>query len=113
MRGWSSGARSSAKRISAGRGALTPRTQARLTTKTITPEIAESAASTKIEVRTFGVSVTPAPRRSATVRAAGVQTPPGRYLASIETISACSARRYGTAIPHGSRIRIQPMMKMR
>ena len=43
----------------------------------------------------LGVSVTPAPRRSATVRAAGVQTPPGRYLASIETISACSARRYG------------------
>ena len=61
--------------------------------KTITPEIAESAASTRIDARTVGVSVTSAALRSAIARAAGVQTPPGRYLASIETISAWSATR--------------------
>ena len=99
--------------ISGSRGALTPRTQARLTTKTITPEIADSAASTKIDVRTVGVSVTPPPLRSAIVRAAGVQTPPGKYLASIETISDWRATRYGTRIPHAARIRIQPRMNTR
>ena len=31
------------------------------------------------------------------MRAAGVQTAPGMYFASIETISACSATRYGIA----------------
>ena len=79
--------------ISGASGASTPRTQARLTTSTITPETAESTASSRIEASTGAVSVTPAVLRSATVRAAGVQTPPGTYLASIETISACSATR--------------------
>jgi len=50
---------------------------------------------------------------SATVRAAGVHTPPGRYFASIETISACSAAWYGTLIRHAPSIRIQPRMKTR
>ena len=74
-------------------GASTPRTHARLTTRTITPETADSSASSRIDAITVAVSVTPAVRRSATVRAAGVQTPPGTYLASIDTISACSATR--------------------
>ena len=93
IRGWSSDASSNANVISAQSGASTPFTQRRLITKTITPEIADSAASTRIDARTVGVSVTFAPRRSASVRAAGVQTPPGMYFASIETISACSATR--------------------
>ena len=67
----------------------------------------------RIDASTRGVSVTPPPRRSATVRAAGVQTPPGRYFASIETISACSATRYDTRISQASSIRIQPRMKTR
>ena len=56
-------------------------------------EIAERIASSRIEASTVAVSVTPAVRRSATVRAAGVHTPPGTYFASIETISACNATR--------------------
>ena len=97
MRGWSSEASSTAKPIRAqSGGASTSSIHARLTTKTITPEIADSIASTRIEASTVGVSVTPADRRSATVRAAGVQTPPGRYFASIETISALRAGRYAT-----------------
>ncbi len=75
--------------------------------------MAESAASTRIEASTVGVSVTPADLRSATVRAAGVHTPPGRYFASIETISACSAGRYGVWMPHAPSILIQPRMKTR
>ena len=59
------------------------------------------------------MSVTPADFRSATVRAAGVHTPPGRYFASIETISACSAAWYGTSIRQAASIRIQPRMKTR
>ena len=60
------------------------------TTKTPTPASAESPASSMIDASTTGVSLTPK-RRSATTRAVGVQTPPGMYLASIESISACSA----------------------
>ena len=82
-RGCSASARRSANPISGSNGALTPRTQARLTTKTMTPEIADSPASTRIEASTAGVSVTPAERRSASVRAAGVQTAPGMYFASM------------------------------
>src|SRR5690242_4381795 len=82
--GWRREARRTANAISAGNGTSTPRTQARLTTKTITPEIADSAASTRIDASTVEVSVTPADFRSAIVRATGVHTPPGRYLASIE-----------------------------
>src|SRR5690242_21682953 len=99
--------------INAHSGAWTSRTQARLTTKTITPEIAERPASTRIDASTVGVSVTPADFRSATVRAAGAHTPPGRHFASIETISACSAAWYGTLIRHALSIRIQPRMKTR
>ena len=60
------------------------------TTKTPTPASAESPASSRIDASTTGVSLTPN-RRSATTRAVGVQMPPGMYLASIESISACSA----------------------
>jgi hypothetical protein len=113
IRGCSSSESSTAKPISGGSGASTPWTHARLTTKTITPEIADSAASTRIDASTVGVSVTPPARRRAIARAAGVQTPPGRYLASIETISACSATRYGTRIAQAASILIQPRMKTR
>ena len=52
-------------------------------------------------------------RRIATTRAAGVQTPPGTYFASIETISACSAIRYETWMSSSRRIQIQPRTKSR
>ena len=82
-----------AKRTSGASGASTPRTQARLITKTSTPEIADSTASTRIDASTIGVFDSPVSRPSAATRAAGVQTPPGMYFASIETISAWSATR--------------------
>ena len=80
------------------RGASTPSTNASPTTKTPTPASAERPASRSTDARTIGVSRTPK-RRSATTRAAGVQTPPGTYLASIESISAWRATRYGIRIP--------------
>ena len=82
------------------------------TTKTMTPATAEIPASSRIDASTTGVSLTPN-RRSATTRAVGVQTPPGMYFASIESISDCSATRYGTRIPYATRIRIQPSTKTR
>ena len=82
------------------------------TTKTMTPATAEIPASSRIDASTTGVSLTPK-RRSATTRAVGVQTPPGMYFASIESISDCSATRYGTRIPYATRIRIQPSTKTR
>ena len=71
-------------------GASTLSTNGRPTTKTITPETADSPASSSIDEVTSAASVTPA-RRAATTRAAGVQIPPGMYFASIEIISARSA----------------------
>ena len=62
------------------------------TTNTATPAIAERPASSAIDPSTSGVLRTPT-LRTATTRAAGVQTPPGMYLASIESISARSAVR--------------------
>ena len=82
------------------------------TRKTPTPESAESPASSRIDASTTGVSLTPK-RRSATTRAVGVQTPPGMYFASIESISDCSATMYGTRIPYAARIRIQPSTNTR
>ena len=111
--GWRSDASRTTRSRSGGSGASTPRTQASETMKTITPEIADNAASTRIDASTVPVSVTPAARRSATARAAGVHTPPGMYFASIDTISAWSATRYGTAMPHAASMRIQPRMKIR
>jgi hypothetical protein len=52
-------------------------------------------------------------RRAATTRAAGVQTPPGTYFASIETISARSAAGYEMRCPQSERIRIQPSTNRR
>ena len=57
-------------------------------------------------------SVTPA-RRTATRRAAGVQTPPGTYFASIESISAPSTVRYPSRIPYARKISCQPTTKLR
>src|SRR5579862_1987729 len=85
-RGWSSDATTSANSTIGAIGAFTPCTQISDTTKTSTPATAERPASTAIAAVTSGASATPA-RRSATTRAAGVQTPPGTYFASIETIS--------------------------
>ena len=79
MRGWSSEASSTANRTSGSSGAFTSRTHARLTTNTITPEIADSPASTRIDASTVGVSVTPAERRSAT-RARGGRPDPARQV---------------------------------
>ena len=56
--------------------------------------------------------MTPA-RRAATTRAAGVQTPPGMYFASIETISARSAAGYEMWMSQSARMRIQPSTKTR
>jgi hypothetical protein len=55
------------------------------------PAIAESPASSRIEVTTTEVRRSPLARRSQKTRAAGVQIPPGMYFASIEAISACRA----------------------
>ena len=73
-------------------GASTPETNGRLAASTITPATAERPASSRIVASTTEVLSTPA-RRAATTRAAGVQTPPGMYLASIESISAPSTAR--------------------
>ncbi len=94
-------------------GASTLCTHARLTTKTTIPESAERIASTRIDARMVPVAVSPVSRSSAATRAAGVQTPPGMYFASIETISACSAARYETWMFQPARMRIQPRMKTR
>ena len=72
--------------------ASTPETNGRLAASTITPATAESPASSRIVASTTDVLSTPA-RRAATTRAAGVQTPPGMYFASIDTISACNPTR--------------------
>jgi hypothetical protein len=93
-------------------GALTPSTQASETTKTMTPATAETPASISIDSVTSAASLIPA-RRAATTRAAGVQTPPGTYFASIETISARSACGYEIEKPQSERIRIQPRTKSR
>ena len=61
---------------------------------------------------TSAPSVMPA-RRAATTRAAGVQTPPGTYFASIETISARSAAGYEMWRSQSARMRIQPNTKTR
>src|SRR5579884_1629911 len=90
IRGCSTAATTTAKTTSGAIGASTPRTHASETTKTTTPATAEIPASTRIDTVTRVASVMPA-RRAATTRAAGVQTPPGMYFASVETISARSA----------------------
>ena len=101
-----------ANAISGAIGAFTPFTQASDTTKTTTPATAEMPASTRIDTVTSAASVTPA-RRAATTRAAGVQTPPGTYFASIETISARSAAGYEMWMSQSARIRIQPKTNTR
>ena len=73
-------------------GAELKPTVVRLTRKTRIPASAESPASISIEPRTSGVSWTPKRRRAA-MRAAGIQTVPGTYLARIDVISACRATR--------------------
>ena len=83
---------STAKPTTGQTGASTPSTKGRLAASTITPATAESPASSRIVARTTEVWSTPA-RRTATTRAAGVQTPPGMYFASIESISAPSTAR--------------------
>ena len=90
MRGCNNTVTTTANTTSGAIGASTPFTHASDTTKTTTPATAEMPASTRIDTVTSAASVTPA-RRAATTRAAGVQTPPGTYFASIETISARSA----------------------
>src|SRR5206468_8808451 len=88
--GWRSTVTTTPKAMRGAIGASTPSTHASETTKTSTPATAERPASTRIENVTSGALVMPA-RRAATTRAAGVQTPPGTYFASIDTISALSA----------------------
>src|ERR1051326_8299265 len=80
-------------------GASTPLTQASEMTNTITPDTADMPASISIADVTSAPSVTPA-RRMATTRAAGVQTPPGTYFASMETISERSATGYERSEEH-------------
>ena len=89
-RGCSSSVASRANATTGQSGASTPGTNGRLMTSTSTPATAESPASSRIVASTTELLSTPA-RRTATTRAAGVQTPPGMYLASIESISAPSA----------------------
>src|SRR5262245_44628209 len=112
MRGWSRAVTTTANTTSGQIGASTPSTQASEITKTITPATAEMPASTRIDIGTSPPSVTP-DLRAATTRAAGVQTPPGTYFASIETISARSEPGYVIRIPQSARIRIQPQTKTR
>ncbi len=100
------------KSASGTSGASPAPTRVRLATKTITPAIAERPASSAIDASTSDVCGTPN-RRIATTRAAGVQTPPGTYLASIESISACTATVYGTRIPSARRIHCQPTTNSR
>ena len=96
--GYSRKATTTAKAATGSSGTSAPPMITSPTTKTMTPATAESPATSRIVARTTGVSLTPK-RRSATTRAVGVQTPPGMYFASIDSISDCSATRYGTRIP--------------
>ena len=89
---------SSVKAISAGNGASASPIHARLITKTITPEIAESPASTRIDASTVGVSVPPPYRRSATARAAGVmRVAPGPGVGEIAQLGTNAAVGDGPA----------------
>ena len=112
MRGCSRVQSSSANPTSGHVGASTDSTMVRLTTNTSTPATAESPASSAIEPRICELSLTPV-RRTATTRAAAVQTPPGMYFASIETISACSATGYESRMSSERRIQIHPTTKAR
>ena len=111
-RGWTSTATTTPNASSGTSGAPTSSTKARPTTKTITPATAEIPASSRIDEVTSAASVTPE-RRTATTRAAGVQTPPGTYFATIDSISARSAAGYEIRISHSPRIHIQPSTKTR
>ncbi len=77
-----------------------------------TPATADSPASSTTEARIRAVSRMPT-RRSAATRAAGTQTAPGMYLARIDAISACSARKYGMRSPQARRMRCQAIVKSR
>ena len=88
--------------VHSGTGRSTSGANGSESANTITPAMAERPASYPTDAST-GPAGMPS-RLVATTRAAGVQTPPGMYFASIDSISAPSASAYPMRMSSARRI---------